>query len=192
LRSDIYLGLRLTSRWSGPHLQCASRGMQGEFGVIVVCSGWSRGRAVRDPGRSPQRMWDYVARGRWALHALCRIEIGWMTRDARIYNLKDRRTNAGSSRLLLRQSNHLPNHLSGLRTAVLLLHISHSSGPRKEVGERGDDLERGLLGFDRSTIHLCSLLRSQHPLVGLWHYCITDCPSPLSVCGETAKEYSRW
>jgi hypothetical protein len=36
---------RLTSRWVGP-------GMLGDFGVIVVCSGWLRGRAVRDPGRS--------------------------------------------------------------------------------------------------------------------------------------------
>jgi len=26
---------QLTSRWIGPHLQCASRGMRGEFGVIV-------------------------------------------------------------------------------------------------------------------------------------------------------------
>jgi hypothetical protein len=55
---------RLTSRWIGPHLQCASRGMLGEFGVIVVCSARAEGWAERGPGRSPQRTWDCAARGR--------------------------------------------------------------------------------------------------------------------------------
>jgi hypothetical protein len=50
----------------GPHLQCASRGLLGEFGVNVVCSGWLGCRAVRVPGRSPHRTWDFAARGRWA------------------------------------------------------------------------------------------------------------------------------